>query len=248
MAFPWGALPPGLGRADLLGHFILRDSPLSTLERGHLFTESLSSKGPAGRREAQLQQDQPGPNKGLVRSPQVLIHGDASEAVPEPLCPSNRCHPKASRGSCESEHSDTSHTSLNRVIPSASGARGLLDLLLHLPAEQEQGCCLQEQVEKNGELETLQQRGSRPDSQAHTLQKLDELRRVGFPSLSSLLAPNPVGVFQLSGTTISASLPVSAQRGPVPVSYIPARHLPLPSSRRSDLSSVFLLSPSGNYD
>ena len=47
------------------------------------------------------------------------------------------------------------------------------------------------QVEKkNGELRTLRQRVSRSDSQVRELrQKLDQLRRLSLPHLSSLLPP-----------------------------------------------------------
>lgn len=43
---------------------------------------------------------------------------------------------------------------------------------------------------KNGELFYHVAEGRCPDSQVHMLQKLDELRRVGFPFLSRLLSPS----------------------------------------------------------
>uniref|UniRef100_A0A8C6JDS9 THAP4-like heme-binding domain-containing protein n=2 Tax=Melopsittacus undulatus TaxID=13146 RepID=A0A8C6JDS9_MELUD len=84
--------------------------------------------------------------------------------------------------------------SINEVIMSASGACKLIDSLhsycFSSRQSKSQVCCLREQVEKkNGELRLLRQRVSRSDSQVRKLkEKLDELKRISFPYLNSLLS------------------------------------------------------------
>ncbi|KAM9008431.1 peroxynitrite isomerase THAP4 isoform 2-T2 [Ara ararauna] len=117
------------------------------------------------------------PSQGLSASPADLTPQPAAEAV------------VGRKGD-----TDANPMSINEVIMSASGACKLIDSLhsycFSSRQSKSQVCCLREQVEKkNGELRLLRQRVSRSDSQVRKLkEKLDELKRISFPYLNSLLS------------------------------------------------------------
>lgn len=117
------------------------------------------------------------PSQGLSASPADLTPQPAAEAV------------VGRKGD-----TDANPMSINEVIMSASGACKLIDSLhsycFSSRQSKSQVCCLREQVEKkNGELKLLRQRISRSDSQVRKLkEKLDELKRISFPYLNSLLS------------------------------------------------------------
>ncbi|XP_069721336.1 peroxynitrite isomerase THAP4 isoform X1 [Phaenicophaeus curvirostris] len=117
------------------------------------------------------------PSQGLSASPADLTPQPAAEAV------------VGQKGD-----TDANPMSINEVIMSASGACKLIDSLhsycFSSRQSKNQVCCLREQVEKkNGELKLLRQRISRSDSQVRKLkEKLDELKRISFPYLNSLLS------------------------------------------------------------
>ncbi|NXF12241.1 THAP4 protein, partial [Smithornis capensis] len=117
------------------------------------------------------------PSQGLSASPADLTPRPAAEAV------------AGRKGD-----TDANPMSINEVIMSASGACKLIDSLhsycFSSRQSKSQVCCLREQVEKkNGELKLLRQRISRSDSQVRKLkEKLDELKRISFPYLNSLLS------------------------------------------------------------
>ncbi|XP_071422461.1 peroxynitrite isomerase THAP4 isoform X1 [Pithys albifrons albifrons] len=117
------------------------------------------------------------PSQGLSASPADLTPRPAAEAV------------LGHKGD-----TDANPMSINEVIMSASGACKLIDSLhsycFSSRQSKSQVCCLREQVEKkNGELKLLRQRISRSDSQVRKLkEKLDELKRISFPYLNSLLS------------------------------------------------------------
>ncbi|XP_053929955.1 peroxynitrite isomerase THAP4 isoform X5 [Cuculus canorus] len=117
------------------------------------------------------------PSQGLSASPADLTPQPATEAV------------VGQKGD-----TDANPMSINEVIMSASGACKLIDSLhsycFSSRQSKNQVCCLREQVEKkNGELKLLRQRISRSDSQVRKLkEKLDELKRISFPYLNSLLS------------------------------------------------------------
>uniref|UniRef100_K7FH64 THAP domain containing 4 n=1 Tax=Pelodiscus sinensis TaxID=13735 RepID=K7FH64_PELSI len=89
---------------------------------------------------------------------------------------------------------DANPMSINEVIISASGTCKLIDSLHSYCFSSRQSksevCCLREQVEKkNGELKLLRQKINRSDSQVKKLkEKLDELEKINFPYLNSLLS------------------------------------------------------------
>nr|XP_013807938.1 PREDICTED: THAP domain-containing protein 4 isoform X3 [Apteryx mantelli mantelli] len=117
------------------------------------------------------------PSQSLSASPADLTPQPATEAV------------VGQKGD-----TDANPMSINEVIMSASGACKLIDSLhsycFSSRQSKSQVCCLREQVEKkNGELKLLRQRISRSDSQVRKLkEKLDELKRISFPFLNSLLS------------------------------------------------------------
>lgn len=144
----------------------------------------------------------PGPEKGPAQSPLRACPPASSSLTATPQKPAQGASapptdvtPKPAAEAVQSEHSDASPMSINEVILSASGACKLIDSLhsycFSSRQSKSQVCCLREQVEKkNGELRTLRQRVSRSDSQVRELrQKLDQLRRLSLPHLSSLLPP-----------------------------------------------------------
>lgn len=89
---------------------------------------------------------------------------------------------------------DASPMSINEVIMSASGACKLIDSLhsycFSSRQSKSQVCCLREQVEKkDGELKLLRKKISRSASQVKKLkEKLEELKKINFPYLKSLLS------------------------------------------------------------
>ncbi|XP_074859782.1 peroxynitrite isomerase THAP4 isoform X2 [Carettochelys insculpta] len=117
------------------------------------------------------------PSQNLSASPADLTPQPATEAV------------VGQKGD-----TDANPMSINEVIISASGACKLIDSLHSYCFSSRQSksevCCLREQVEKkNGELKLLRQRISRSDSQVKKLkEKLDELEKINFPYLNSLLS------------------------------------------------------------
>ncbi|KFP29715.1 THAP domain-containing protein 4, partial [Colius striatus] len=128
------------------------------------------------------------PTSSLTATPQKPPQG--SSASPADLTP----QPAAEAVLGRKGDTDANPMSINEVIMSASGACKLIDSLhsycFSSRQSKSQVCCLREQVEKkNGELKLLRQRISRSDSQVRKLkEKLDELKRISFPYLNSLLS------------------------------------------------------------
>ncbi|NWI84545.1 THAP4 protein, partial [Pitta sordida] len=132
------------------------------------------------------------PTSSLTATPQKPSQGPS--ASPADLTP----RPAAEAVVGRKGDTDANPMSINEVIMSASGACKLIDSLhsycFSSRQSKSQVCCLREQVEKkNGELKLLRQRISRSDSQVRKLkEKLDELRRISFPYLNSLLSQDCV--------------------------------------------------------
>ncbi|XP_032049473.1 THAP domain-containing protein 4 isoform X1 [Aythya fuligula] len=128
------------------------------------------------------------PTSSLTATPQKP--SQSLSASPADLTP----QPAAEAVVGQKGDTDANPMSINEVIMSASGACKLIDSLhsycFSSRQSKSQVCCLREQVEKkNGELKLLRQRISRSDSQVRKLkEKLDELKRISFPYLNSLLS------------------------------------------------------------
>ncbi|XP_025072747.1 THAP domain-containing protein 4 isoform X1 [Alligator sinensis] len=128
------------------------------------------------------------PNSSLTVTPQKP--SQSLSASPADLTP----QPATEAVVGQKGDTDANPMSINEVIMSASGACKLIDSLhsycFSSRQSKSQVCCLREQVEKkNGELKLLRQRISRSDSQVRKLkEKLDELKRISFPYLNSLLS------------------------------------------------------------
>ncbi|KGL73451.1 THAP domain-containing protein 4, partial [Tinamus guttatus] len=128
------------------------------------------------------------PTSSLTATPQKPAQ--SLSASPADLTP----QPAAEAAVGHQGDTDANPMSINEVIMSASGACKLIDSLhsycFSSRQSKSQVCCLREQVEKkNGELKLLRQRISRSDSQVRKLkEKLDELKRISFPYLNSLLS------------------------------------------------------------
>ncbi|XP_027685426.2 peroxynitrite isomerase THAP4 isoform X3 [Chelonia mydas] len=128
------------------------------------------------------------PNSSLTATPQKP--SQSLSASPADLTP----QPATEAVVGQKGETDANPMSINEVIISASGACKLIDSLHSYCFSSRQSknevCCLREQVEKkNGELKLLRQRISRSDSQVKKLkEKLDELEKISFPYLNSLLS------------------------------------------------------------
>ncbi|XP_038273119.1 peroxynitrite isomerase THAP4 isoform X3 [Dermochelys coriacea] len=128
------------------------------------------------------------PNSSLIATPQKP--SQSLSASPADLTP----QPATEAVVGQKGETDANPMSINEVIISASGACKLIDSLHSYCFSSRQSknevCCLREQVEKkNGELKLLRQRISRSDSQVKKLkEKLDELEKISFPYLNSLLS------------------------------------------------------------
>ncbi|KAM8919556.1 peroxynitrite isomerase THAP4 isoform 2-T2 [Lycaon pictus] len=187
--------PPGSGACKFIGSLHSYSfSSKHARERASVPREPVDRKRPKRDVEPSCSGTGPGPDKGLAQSPpSSSLTATPQKPSQSPSAPPTDVTPKPAAEAVQSEHSDASPMSINEVILSASGACKLIDSLhsycFSSRQNKSQVCCLREQVEKkNGELKTLRQRVSRSDSQVRKLQeKLDELRRVSFPYLSSLL-------------------------------------------------------------
>ncbi|XP_057600089.1 peroxynitrite isomerase THAP4 isoform X2 [Hippopotamus amphibius kiboko] len=193
--------PPGSGACKFIGSLHSYSfSSKHARERPAVPREPVDRKRPKRDAEPGCSASSPGPDKGLAQSPPRAPPAASSSltATPQkpvqgPSAPPTDVTPKPAAEAVQSEHSDASPMSINEVILSASGACKLIDSLhsycFSSRQSKSQVCCLREQVEKkNGELRTLRQRVSRSDSQVRELrEKLDQLRRLGLPHLSSLL-------------------------------------------------------------
>ncbi|XP_059249920.1 peroxynitrite isomerase THAP4 isoform X2 [Mustela nigripes] len=187
--------PPGSGACKFIGSLHSYSfSSKHTRERASVPREPVDRKRLKRDVEPGCSGSSLGPDKGLAQSPpSSSLTATPQKPSQGPSAPPTDVTPKPAAEAVQSEHSDASPMSINEVILSASGACKLIDSLhsycFSSRQNKSQVCCLREQVEKkNGELKSLRQRVSRSDSQVRKLQeKLDELRRVSFPYLSSLL-------------------------------------------------------------
>ncbi|XP_032713613.1 THAP domain-containing protein 4 isoform X1 [Lontra canadensis] len=187
--------PPGSGACKFIGSLHSYSfSSKHTRERASVPREPVDRKRLKRDVEPGCSGSSLGPDKGLAQSPpSSSLTVTPQKPSQSPSAPPTDVTPKPAAEAVQSEHSDASPMSINEVILSASGACKLIDSLhsycFSSRQNKSQVCCLREQVEKkNGELKSLRQRVSRSDSQVRKLQeKLDELRRVSFPYLSSLL-------------------------------------------------------------
>nr|XP_023498566.1 THAP domain-containing protein 4 isoform X1 [Equus caballus]XP_023498567.1 THAP domain-containing protein 4 isoform X2 [Equus caballus] len=190
--------PPGSGACKFIGSLHSYSfSSKHTRERPSVPREPVDRKRLKRDVEPSCSGTSLGLDKGLAQSPpSSSLTVTPQKPSQSPSAPPTDVTPKPAAEAVQSEHSDASPMSINEVILSASGACKLIDSLhsycFSSRQNKSQVCCLREQVEKkNGELKTLRQRVSRSDSQVRKLQeKLDELRRVSFPYLSSLLPPS----------------------------------------------------------
>ncbi|NWH80557.1 THAP4 protein, partial [Piaya cayana] len=176
---------------------------------GSLHSYSFSSKHPRPSfPKEQLERKRPKRDVGPSCSSQLMGHDKAegsstSSRTATPQKPSQGLsaspadltpQPAAEAAVGQKGDTDANPMSINEVIMSASGACKLIDSLhsycFSSRQSKNQVCCLREQVEKkNGELKLLRQRISRSDSQVRKLkEKLDELKRISFPYLNSLLS------------------------------------------------------------
>ncbi|XP_075793280.1 peroxynitrite isomerase THAP4 isoform X1 [Pelodiscus sinensis] len=128
------------------------------------------------------------PNSSLTATPQKPSQN--LSASPADLTP----QPATEAVVGQKGDTDANPMSINEVIISASGTCKLIDSLHSYCFSSRQSksevCCLREQVEKkNGELKLLRQKINRSDSQVKKLkEKLDELEKINFPYLNSLLS------------------------------------------------------------
>ncbi|NXK92043.1 THAP4 protein, partial [Formicarius rufipectus] len=190
--------PPASGACKFIGSLHSYSfSSKHTRERPPLPKEQLERKRPKRDVEPScsshlLGHDEAGaevsPTSSLTATPQKPSPG--LSASPADLTP----RPAAEAVAGRKGDRDANPMSINEVIMSASGACKLIDSLhsycFSSRQSKSQVCCLREQVEKkNGELKLLRQRISRSDSQVRKLkEKLDELKRISFPYLNSLLS------------------------------------------------------------
>ncbi|KAB0387687.1 hypothetical protein FD755_002643, partial [Muntiacus reevesi] len=195
--------PPGSGACKFIGSLHSYSfSSKHARERPAIPREPVERKRPRRDAEPGCSGSSPGPEKGPAQSPLRACPSASSSLTATPQKPAQGASapptdvtPKPAAEAVQSEHSDASPMSINEVILSASGACKLIDSLhsycFSSRQSKSQVCCLREQVEKkNGELRTLRQRVSRSDSQVRELrEKLDQLRRLSLPHLSSLLPP-----------------------------------------------------------
>lgn len=195
--------PPGSGACKFIGSLHSYSfSSKHARERPAVPREPVERKRLRRDAEPGCSGSSPGPEKGPAQSPPRACPSASSSLTATPQKPAQGASapptdvtPKPAAEAVQSEHSDASPMSINEVILSASGACKLIDSLhsycFSSRQSKSQVCCLREQVEKkNGELRTLRQRVSRSDSQVRELrQKLDQLRRLSLPHLSSLLPP-----------------------------------------------------------
>ncbi|NXM75846.1 THAP4 protein, partial [Serilophus lunatus] len=186
--------PPASGACKFIGSLHSYSfSSKHARERPPLPREPLERKRPRRDVEPGCSSHLPGhgkasPTSSLTATPQKPSQGPS--ASPADLTP----RPAAEAVAGRKGHTDANPMSINEVIMSASGACKLIDSLhsycFSSRQSKSQVCCLREQVEKkNGELRLLRQRISRSDSQVRKLkEKLDELKRISFPYLNSLLS------------------------------------------------------------
>uniref|UniRef100_A0A8B9VT78 THAP domain containing 4 n=1 Tax=Anas zonorhyncha TaxID=75864 RepID=A0A8B9VT78_9AVES len=169
------------------------------------------------------------PTSSLTATPQKP--SQSLSASPADLTP----QPAAEAVVGQKGDTDANPMSINEVIMSASGACKLIDSLhsycFSSRQSKSQVCCLREQVEKkNGELKLLRQRISRSDSQVRKLkEKLDELKRISFPYLNSLV----LGVIHTTSfllQTLPGCSTVTGSFSPVPFAM-----------SKSNLSAVLLV-------
>ncbi|NXP22135.1 THAP4 protein, partial [Scytalopus superciliaris] len=191
--------PPASGACKFIGSLHSYSfSSKHARERPPLPREQLERKRPKRDVEPSCSSHPPGhekagaevsPTSSLTATPQKPSSQGLS-ASPADLTP----RPAAEAVAGRKGDTDANPMSINEVIMSASGACKLIDSLhsycFSSRQSKSQVCCLREQVEKkNGELKLLRQRISRSDSQVRKLkEKLDELKRISFPYLNSLLS------------------------------------------------------------
>ncbi|XP_072474863.1 peroxynitrite isomerase THAP4 isoform X1 [Notamacropus eugenii] len=192
--------PPGSGACKFIGSLHSYSfSSRHTRERPSLPKEQLDRK--------RLKRDvEPGCSRGSVvpgtglgdNTPSSSLTATPQKPSQSSSAPPPDVTPKPATEAVLSQKGDTDADpmSINEVIMSASGACKLIDSLhsycFSSRPSKSQVCCLREQVEKkNGELKLLRQRISRSDNQVKKLrEKLEEVKRLTFPYLNGLLAPD----------------------------------------------------------
>ncbi|NWX90623.1 THAP4 protein, partial [Nothoprocta ornata] len=190
--------PPASGACKFIGSLHSYSfSSKHTRERPSFAKEQLERKRPK-------RDTEPSCSSNLVEHDKALAEGSSTSSLTvTPQKPSQSLsaspadltpQPAAEAVVGQKGDMDANPMSINEVIMSASGACKLIDSLhsycFSSRQSKSQVCCLREQVEKkNGELKLLRQRISRSDSQVRKLkEKLDELKRISFPYLNSLLS------------------------------------------------------------
>ncbi|XP_036609306.1 peroxynitrite isomerase THAP4 isoform X2 [Trichosurus vulpecula] len=192
--------PPGSGACKFIGSLHSYSfSSRHTRERPSLPKEQLDRKRLKRDVEPGCSRSSMVPGTGLAEStPSSSLTATPQKPSQSSSAPPPDVTPKPATEAVLGQKGDTDANpmSINEVIMSASGACKLIDSLhsycFSSRPSKSQVCCLREQVEKkNGELKLLRQRISRSDNQVKKLrEKLEEVKRLTFPYLNGLLAPD----------------------------------------------------------